>query len=159
MERKMSTQYFNEKYSLYKTMLFRIAFTYMKNTEDCEDILQEVFLKLLTNTSEFASQEHEKRWLIRVTVNLCKNHMKSFWNSKRTSMEELQEFTMNMEELEIMQDILALPKKYKIVIYLHYVEGYKCMEIADIMHLKESTVKMRLKKGRELLKIQLETED
>ena len=74
-------------------------------------------------------------------------------------MEELQEFTMNMEELEIMQDILALPKKYKIVIYLHYVEGYKCMEIADIMHLKESTVKMRLKKGRELLKIQLETED
>lgn len=156
MNNKMSTQDFNEKYSLYKTILFRIAFTYLKNVEDCEDILQEVFVKLLTNTSTFESSEHEKRWLIRVTINLCKNHIKSFWNRNRDDMQELQEFAESKEELGILQEVLALPEKYKIVIYLHYVEGYKCAEIADIIKRKESAVKMRLKKGRELLKMELE---
>lgn len=155
MDRKMSAQIFDEKYALYKTTLFRIAYTYLKNSEDCEDILQEVFIRLLTHSEEFESLEYEKHWLIRVTVNLCKNQLRSFWNRKRASLEEVSEFTEDSYDFEIMQLILNLPEKYKAVIYLYYMEDYKCREIAEILQLKESAVKMRLQKGRQLLKIQL----
>lgn len=156
MQENKSAQVFDEKYALYKTMLFRIAFTYLKNKEDCEDVLQEVFLKLLTNKKVFENEEHEKRWLIRVTINLCKNQLKSFWHQKKTDFDELLDFAEDSNDLDIISEVLELPEKYKAVIYLYYVDDYKCREIAAILQLKESTVKMRLKKGRELLKLKME---
>ncbi len=152
----MNTREFEEKYDQYKTVIYRIAFTYLKNNEECEDAMQEVFLKLLLSAPEFESAEHEKRWLIRVTVNYCKNNLKLFWNSRRGAMEEIEQLPADAEEKAILEEILNLPDKFKIVIYLYYVEGYKCTEIAEILDMKESAVKMRLKKGRELLKIQWE---
>lgn len=152
----MHTSEFEKKYNQYKAVIYRIAFTYLKNNEECEDAMQEVFLKLLLSAPPFESAEHEKRWLIRVTVNYCKNNLKLFWNSRRGTVEEIEQLSADSEEKEILQEIYNLPEKFKIVIYLYYVEGYKCVEIAEILDLKESAVKMRLKKGRELLKIQWE---
>lgn len=152
----MNQNEFEEKYDQYKATIYRMAFAYLKNNEECEDAMQEVFLKLLLSAPPFETSEHEKRWLIRVTVNYCKNNLKLFWNSRRGSIEEIEQLPADAEEKAILEEILNLPEKFKIVIYLYYVEGYKCAEIAEILDMKESAVKMRLKKGRELLKIQWE---
>lgn len=145
-----------KRYDLYKTILFRIAFSYLGNKQDCEDILQEAFIKLYLNSPFFPSLEDEKRWLIRITINLCKNHLRSFWHRNKMYLGDLEEFASEMEDLQVLQEILNLPKKYNIVLHLYYIEGYKIKEIAEILKLSESAVKMRLKRGRELLKLEME---
>lgn len=152
----MSIELFEQKYHLYKNLIFHIAFTYVKNKEDCEDIIQEVFIKYMWNRQEFEDDEHEKRWLIKVTVNQCKNFLKLFWNKNKVIMEDFEKLNLSTENQDILLEVMSLPRKYKIVIYLHYYEGYKCREIGEILDQKESTIKMRLKKGRELLGIQIE---
>lgn len=154
----MGTHEFETIYHRYKHLLFRIAYSYVKNAEDAEDLVQETFLKRLYKAPVFHDDEHEKRWMIRIVVNLSKNHLMSFWHKKRTAMEDVQEQAiadMGEKEQDLWQEVLALPNKYKISMYLHYYEGYTCREIAEILDCKESTIKMRLKKGRELLKMEL----
>lgn len=158
MHQKMSTHEFEDTYHRYKQLLFRIAYSYVKNQADAEDMVQETFCKRLYHAPNFASEEHEKRWLIRITVNLCKNHVMSFWHRNRAAMEEIPEqivSDMGEQGIALWQEVLALPDKCKITMYLHYYEGYSCKEIAEILNCKESAVKMRLKKGRELLKMEL----
>lgn len=147
---------FESKYGQYKDTLFRIAFTYLKNIEDCEDVLQEVFIKYMGSLSKFSSDEHEKRWLIRATINMCKNHLNLFWNKNRVQADSLEMFGVSSGEERVLDEVLALPDKYKAVIYLHYIEGYKVEEIAGILKIGGSAVKMRLKKGRELLRMEYE---
>lgn len=162
MKSKLSTQEFDAVYERYKTMLYRIGFTYLKNPEDVSDLLQEVFIKRLYQAPDFATQEHEKRWMIRVTVNLAKNQLKSFWRRNRTGSEELLEtpecnnWHWDEKEKAVYEEVMCLPQKQRITIYLHYFEGYTCKEIAEIINCKESAVKMRLKKGREMLKISMQ---
>lgn len=151
-----TTEWVLYRYELYKTMLFRVAFSFLGNRHDCEDILQEAFIRLCYNAPAFPSTEDEKRWIIRVTVNLCKNHIKSFWNRKKINISELNEYVHEPEERDLMREILRLPASYKTVIFLYYVEGYKVSGIANILNLSESAVKMRLKRGRERLKLELE---
>jgi RNA polymerase sigma-70 factor (ECF subfamily) len=155
-EQWISKDWILERYDLYKTMLFRIAFSYLGNKHDCEDILQEAFIRLYYYAPAFPGKEDEKRWIIRVTINLCKNHLRSFWYRNKVNIEDLEEFAFEQADTEGLQEILKLPKKYNIVIHLHYIEGYKISEIAEILNLTESTVKMRLKRGRELLRNELE---
>lgn len=87
----LTSKEFELKYDTYKDTVFRIAFTYLKNQAESEDVMQEVFLKLYTAAPDFEGEEHEKRWLIRVTVNLCKNQLKSFWRSHRGEIENLEQ--------------------------------------------------------------------
>ena len=144
-----------EKYQLYKDMLFRISYSYLGNKHDCEDILQEAFIKLCYHSPDFNSAEDEKRWIIRVTINLCKNHLKSSWHRRKTNLEEAAACSIE-KNVDIFHEILRLPEKYKSVIQLYYFAGYKVLEIAEFLHISEGTVKMRLKRGRERLKIELE---
>lgn len=95
-EQWISKEWVLEKYGLYKTMLFRISFSYLGNRHDCEDILQEVFIKLCFQSPDFPSDEDEKRWMIRVTINLCKNQLRSFWNRNKTNLEELKDYAMKL---------------------------------------------------------------
>lgn len=158
MVQKLSTQEFEESYYNYKDLLFRIAFTYLKTRENTEDILQEVFAKLLYESPEFASEEHKKRWLIRVTVNLCKNEVKQYWNRNCIGIEaaDYEQMHLDRREETLLDEVLALPEKCKAPMILYYYEGYHVREIAEILNCGESAVKMRLKKGRELLKLELE---
>lgn len=151
-----SDEWILDKYNTYKTMLYRITFSYLGNKHDSEDILQEVFIKLYYSAPEFASYEDEKRWLIRITINLCKDHLKSFWNRNRISLEDIEAYTTTTDDKEDLLEILKLKSKYKIVIHLYYMEGYRISEIAKILQISESAVKMRLKRGRELLKLEME---
>lgn len=155
----MSGKEFELVYERYKDMVYRIAFTYMKNRQESEDVLQDVFLKLYTMERKFDGEEHRRRWLIRVTVNLCKNRLNLFWNTRRCSLEMIGEIADSPGSGDVIAAVLELPEKPRTAVYLYYVEGYKCKEIAEILQIKESTVKMRLKRGRELLKQQWKGEE
>ena len=155
----MNDSRFEAIYYRHKDTVYRIAFTYMKNRQESEDVLQDVFLKLYTSAPAFDGDEHERRWLIRVTVNQCKNRLQLYWHTKRCSLEQMGDIADSPDDREVIAAVLELPEKPRIAVYLYYVEGYKCREIAEILQIKESTVKMRLKRGRELLRLQWNGEE
>jgi RNA polymerase sigma-70 factor (ECF subfamily) len=141
-----------EKYS---DMLIRIALLHMKNRSDAEDAAQDIFMKLIEKPRIFESVEHEKAWLIRVAVNLCKDRLKMVWFRKVVMLEENQPAPAS-ENSEIIDALMDLPLKYRSIILLFYYEGYSIREIGKILNLRESTVGSQLHRARKLLKIKLE---
>lgn len=146
---------FSVKYERYGDMLFKQCMVYLGNHIEAEEVMQEVFIKLIYKAPKFSTIEDEKRWVIRVTINLCKDRLKSFWRKKVISIEEIEFYAKSEEEINLTEFILKLPYKYKTVIHLYYYEGYKVKEIAEILKIRESAVKMRLKRGREILKMEV----
>lgn len=147
-----------KKYNRYKTLIYQLAISYTGNVSDGEDIIQESLIRLCYHAPKFESEEDEKRWMVRVTINLCKNYRKSFWNRNKVSMDELEHLFTRKEEVSIMSEIIQLPEKYKTVLLLHYISGYKIKEISVLIGISESAVKMRLQRGKEQLKVILEVE-
>jgi len=141
----------------YADTVRRICFVHLKNYHDVEDIFQDVFLKYLLCEKEFMSDEHEKAWLIRVTINACKDTLKSFFRKKVSSLEELVTEPHYIEEdnREVLEAILQLPDKYKTVIYLHYYEGYTVVEIAAILGKNQNTVYSWLSRAKTQLRERL----
>ena len=142
---------------LYSDMIRRICLLHLKNHADTEDVFQEVFLKYVLRGAVFESVEHERAWLIRVTVNACKDLLKSLFRRKTVSLEVLSEeaASISSEQHATLEAVLALPEKYKDVIYLHYYEGYNAREIGRILKKKENTVYSLLSRERELLRQEL----
>lgn len=134
----------------------RICFMYLKNHDDVDDIFQDVFLQLLKSEKDFESDEHEKAWLIRVSINKCKDLHKSFFKSRVCSLDEIEIPFEDEKENEVMQEILALPAKFKDAIYLFYYEGYSVPEISKILGIKENTIYSNLHRARASLKEKLE---
>lgn len=155
MKQQISSQAFEEAYDAYSCAVYRLAMVYLGRKADAEDITQEAFLRLLYRAPRFSGGEHEKRWLLQVTANLCRDQLRSFWHKRVTELDESIPAAAP-EELEALGAVLALPEKYRLPIHLHYYEGYSVDEIAEILKLGQSAVKMRLKRGRELLKPELE---
>ena len=140
--------YLIEKYS---DMLIRIIYSYMKNLSDAEDITQEVFIKILEKQPSFETEEHEKAWLIRSSINLSKDKLKSSYFKNTTSLED--DFAeVTKEDNFVIQAILNLPLKYRSIVLLYYYEGYSISEISNILSLKESTVGSQLSRARKKLK-------
>lgn len=153
--RKKQLEYF---FRTYYSLIFRVAFMELKSHCDAEDIRQEVFVRLLSNNPEFKSIEHEKAWIIRVTVNLCRDLLKSKWNQSTVGMdslsaEECGHFKLPyMENDDMVWDLFELPPKYRQPLYLFYYEDYSIREISGALEMPENTVKTNLKRGREELK-------
>ena len=149
-----SEQEVNSAIEQYSDMILRLCMVYLKNSSDAEDIFQTVFLKYAMNAKPFESQEHEKAWLIRVTVNACKDLLKSFFRSRTVSLAELTEYAPDVtpEQFAVMEAVWTLPKQYRDVIYLHFYEGYTAPEIAGILKRNPNTVYTHLHKGKELLR-------
>lgn len=143
------------KLNNYSDLVYRICYIYLRNKSDVEDVFQEVFLKLLQNSKPFESVEHEKAWLIRVTINMCKDILKSFWKNKVEFMEDIQLPSISTAESELLQIILSLPPKYKDTLYLFYYEDYTVPQMAKILNLNENTIYSYLHRGRELIKREL----
>lgn len=159
MKQKNIEDIFREKYEKYSKLLFRIAYIHLGSEHEAEDVLQNVFMKLFYKAPKFKDEEHEKAWLICVTQNQCKNVLKSL--SYRNSCELNDEITSDKESdittaLDISMKIRALPANYKTAIFLYYYEDLTVDEISKILKISQSAVKMRLKRGRELLKTELE---
>ena len=147
----------NRAISLYADTVRRICFVHLKNYNDVEDVFQDVFLKYILYEKKFESDAHERAWLIRVTINACKDVLRNPFRRLVCSIEDMtaEPFYIQESEGELLKYILSLPPKYKDVIYLFYYEGYSAVEIAEIMHNKENTVYTWLDRARKALKKQL----
>ncbi len=146
-----------EKYS---DLVYRIAFSHVKSKADSEDIFQDVFISLVKNTHKIENEEHLKHWLIRATINRAKSFYLSFIRKKICTLDENYiDTSMNLEDRltadAIRNEILALPKKLKSIVYLFYYEGYTISEISQILQIAEGTVKSRLHSARSTLKPKL----
>ena len=155
----MNKEEFESCYNKHFDFVYRLSFTYVKNPADAEDVAQETFVRLYRQEGKFASEEHVRRWLLRVAVNLSKDMLRSHWNQKRQEFDEnmpKEIFGWQEDQKEIWQEVAALPEKYRLVLYLYYYEGYSVREIGQMLRCSTSAVKMRLKRGREKLRESLE---
>ena len=142
----------------YGDRLYAAAFNITRQRQDAEDAVQEALLRLFRSDKEFESEEHVKAWLIRVTINIAKSTCTSFWHRNRVPYEDYMDDIPFEDEndKDLMEAVLSLPDKYRIIVHLYYYEGYKTREIADTLKLSENTVKTRLLQSRKLLKTKLE---
>ena len=142
----------------YRDTVYRVALHHFASPPDAEDAVQEVFLRLYTREEAFDSQEHLRRWLIRVTVNVCKDVLKSPWRRRRISLEAQPDQPVfdAPEQGELYQAVLALPEKYRVVLDLYYYEELSTREIGQVLGLRQTAVTTRLFRARDLLKQRLE---
>lgn len=143
----------NRAIDRYGDMIRRICMIHLKNYADTEDIFQTVFLKYVLSSVVFESEEHEKAWLIRVTVNACRDLLKSFFRSRTVPLQEALAVEQDIpdDDREILEAVLTLPPKYKDVVYLYYYEEYSAKEISRILKKNVNTVYTLLSRARGLL--------
>lgn len=138
----------------YRGNLFAAAFNMCRNAADADDIVQETFLQYYMAKKEFDNEQHIRAWLFRVAVNKAKNVNRSFWKQHKLPLEEYMEtlvFESPKEEV-LFETVMRLPEKYRIIIHLFYYEDYTVREIAGVLKLTEGNVKVRLSRGRKLLR-------
>ena len=137
---------------MYGNMLFRLCFITLGNAADAEDIVQETLIKYLQKEADFENEEHEKAWFIKVATNKCKDMLRFRSNHPVVNIEEINELTNDISSSGILDALMSLPDKFRIVLVLYYVEECSIKDIAKVIGRTESAVKMRLQKGRRLLR-------
>ncbi len=146
--------------SRYQNSLFRIAYSLLKNTADAQDCVQNALIKYCQTEQDYENEEHLRAWLIRTTINLSKDLLRSFWRRNR---EDLAEYERQLgyedpKNSRLFETVMGLPAKYRILLQLFYYEEYSVREIASLSGLSEAAVKTRLSRARKILKTRL-TED
>lgn len=156
-----SEQEVNRAVEQYADMVRRLCMIHLKNHADTEDIFQTVFLKYALSSVLFESAEHEKVWILRVTVNACKDLLKNFFRSRTISLDDIMEqpAVMPPDHREVLEAVLSLPVKYKDAVYLHYYEGYTAPEISRILGKNVNTVYTILNRSKQLLREKLGGEE
>ena len=152
-----SEQEVNRVIELYGDTVRRLCMIYLKNYADTEDIFQNVFLKYATSLIKFESDEHEKAWFIRVTINKCKDLLKSFFRNRTVSLDDIVEKpeAIPSDYREVLEAVLSLPQKYRNVVYLHYYEGYSAPQISHILGKNVNTVYTLLTRSKKMLREKL----
>lgn len=140
---------------VYGDMLYRSAYLLLGNPHDVQDALQETLLRYLEKAPAFVSSDHEKAWLLRVVSNCCKDYLRFRRRHSCLDLESIRECLPAQENTHL-QELYALPAKWKTVLILHYFEGYSVKEIGEILSLSESAVKKRLQRAREALRMEME---
>lgn len=140
----------------YSDLILRLAYTYLKSTHDAEDICQNIFLKLLTGGQTFDSPAHEKAWIIRATANACKDSLRLPRTRRKSVWKPLPRHPrLPHLDSDVLDAVMALPRKYREAVYLHYYEGYSVREIASLLGQSESAVSAHLSRGRKSLRTTL----
>jgi RNA polymerase sigma-70 factor (ECF subfamily) len=134
-------------------MVYRIAISYLNNTQDAEDVVQAVFLKLIEGKA-CPMQGKERAFITQIAVNNCKDVLRSAWKRRNVPLDDSIVFEQK-EDSELFRAVMALPVKYRIVMHLHYYEGYTLSEIASFLKVGSSAVSMRLHRARKILKEKL----
>lgn len=147
----MNDSLFIRAYEQYKKNVYAAAYSCVRNAADAADLQQETFLRLYVCDTEFENDTHIKAWLLRVVVNLSKNHLRDNCRVVLTELTETLPAPDYGEQQDVLEAVLALPEKYRAPIHLHYYEDYSVREIAEILDLTEGAVKTRLRRGRNLL--------
>lgn len=136
----------------YGDSIYRLCSVMLKNTFDAQDAVQECFLKYITKAPNFNDSEHEKAWLIKVAANICKDMMRKRRRLSPVSPDEIRNLGKSEDNAQILGLLVLLEEKYRIIIHLHYVEGYKTSELSAMLGISEAAVKKRLQRGREALR-------
>ncbi|WP_297955773.1 RNA polymerase sigma factor [uncultured Ruminococcus sp.] len=144
-----------ELYDKYHNTVYRMAFSYCRNKADAEDIMQEVFIRLFNTNADFDDEQKEKSWLLKVTVNKCRDMFRSLryrYSLNSVPLEEAALTYETPEESEVYHAVMSLPVKYRVVIHLYYYEDYSVREIGAITGNNESAVQTQLYRARKKLK-------
>ena len=145
----------------YGNTVFRLAYSYLKNRADAEDVMQETLLKLYLERKPFRSPEHERYWVVRVAVNESRRLLRSFWRSRAVPLDEQWDAPVSDDpaKRELFQAVMGLETKYRLTIYLYYYEGCSVKEVAAALHANPSTVQTWLQRARERLRRELSEEE
>ena len=147
-------------YRRHITMVYQLCLVLLKNGPDAEDAAHNVFRKVMEYQKPFQSPEHEKAWLITTARNECRNQLKHWWRTRRAEPEILNTLAWEQpEDGELWETILSLPEKYRVVLYLHYYQGYTAQEMGEILNQNPSTLRTWLVQARQKLKETLEVEE
>ena len=149
------TQKFIETYNRHVDMVYRVCYSFMKNQTDTEDMVQETFLRLLSNKKKFADERHEKAWLIVTASNLCKDALKNWWRTNENIDDYPDIPQKSSGSSTVMEAILSLSDDYKTAVYMYYYEGYSTAEIAGFLGCPDATVRSRLSRARKQLQAML----
>ena len=142
-----------EMVQAYSSMLYKICIVMLCNEQDAQDAIQDTFCRYLEKSPVFTDEENEKDWLIRVASNICRDMLRFRIRHPKVSIEAITDSLATPEEQNVLAELLALPLRYRSVIYLHYVEGYRIREIADLLGISEQAVKKRMQRGRDQLRL------
>lgn len=143
----------------YSTSLFKLCLVLLCNQQDAEDVLQETFLRYVSKRPSFTDAAHEKAWLFRVASNLCKSVLRTATRTVFLAPNELEQLGMAENDRDILLDVMALPPKYKTVLLLYYLEGYKTDEIARILHISPAAACKRLQYARDMLRLEYQRKE
>lgn len=136
----------------YGNSLYRLCTVMLKNREDSQDAVQECFLRYITKAPDFNDAEHEKAWLIRVSTNICKDMLRRRKYESFMSLDEIKNLSSSEDNAQILGLLVSLDEKYRIIIHLHYVEGYSADEISSMLGITSAAVRKRLQRGRDMLR-------
>lgn len=141
----------------YSDTVQRLCMVHLKNDADTEDIFQTVFLKYVLSSVSFENDEHEKAWFIRVTINACKDLLKSFFRSHTVSLDNVMEQSAELppDYRDVWEAVFSLPQKYRDVVYLHYFEDYTAPQISRILGKNVNTIYPLLTRSKQMLKEKL----
>lgn len=140
----------------YSDTVRRLCMVHLKNYADTEDIFQVVFLKYAVSNVIFENQEHEKAWFVRVTLNACRDLLKSFFRRHTVPLERIMEpSALQQDNRDVLEAALSLPPKYRDVVYLHYYEGYTASQIDAILHKNSNTIYTLLARSKKMLRKKL----
>jgi len=149
-----------EIYERYRHSLYRICLFYMKHEADALDAMQNTLLKLLESDRVFDGEEHVRNWLFRVAANECKTMLAGWWRQhldiSEYSIPVMDQAEHYVEHQAMIDSLMKLPKKCRVVLYLYYYEAYSTVEIASILGMKETAVRAQLARGRKRLKKEFE---
>lgn len=160
-----SDDYLEHAMDTWGALVYRLALNQTRSKSDADDVTQDVFLSLLKDSTEFHDDEHLKAWLIHVTVNRCHALRRSAWSrrvetadSSSPAFSNLQAPAQKLFTSDVWEAVQRLPQTMRLVVHLHYFEGYSIDEISHMAQIKPSTVKTRLHRARKKLKLDLEQE-
>lgn len=136
--------------------VYRLCYVYLRSRADAEDAAQSVFVKYLQKQPVFQNVDHETAWLLLTAKNCCRDQLRCWWRRHRVDMDMIPEPAMQDNEVsELLEILLSLPEKYRIPLYLHCIEDYPAKELTSLLGCRESTVRTRLQRGRDMLKQRL----
>ena len=155
----MQEEEYRDAVQRYRDMVWRVALNACRQTQDAEDVVQDVFLYLYTTRREFDGEEHLKHWLLRVTVNRCRTLLACPWRTRRAdAVPDAPDPAQALDagQRALYEAVRALPPGQRVALYLYYFEGYSTAEIAQLLHLRQTAVTTRLHRARTRLRALLE---
>lgn len=154
----MDKEFIADAYAKYGASAYKLALIRSRNVHTAEDTVQEVFLRLCKKqAADFESDEHLKAWILRTTINFCKNIFKSAWNKTELEIDENTEGKagISCKDIDVITEVMKLPEKYRSIIHLYYYEGYELGEISVILGINPATIRTRMTRAKEKLKERL----